>query len=90
MTIKEQKVFVGKKQVGTVRKFCCGIDFKDNRSSGLFSILKVRQYSDAKLKKAINQILSIKIPDSGFHWNFTVKTKKELAEYEKKLNEAVK
>ena len=94
LKIKDEKgekvVFKNDIRVGTVRKFCCGVDFRDDRNdNALFSITKV-SYSDYRLLKCIEKILMLDIPNKIFHWNFNYETAKnnvKLQEYQNKLNQ---
>lgn len=82
----EYRVYQKKKLVGTVRKFCCGIDFRiKGKPNALFSIMPARSYKDTGLKESIEAILQMKIPKRNFHWNFNQKLlddKEKLKEYE--------
>lgn len=86
----ETQVYQNEDLVGTCGQFCCGIDFRPlGKPNALFSILKVRNYSDYNLKRCIKAILSIEIPDRPFHANFNLelaKDKTRLLEYQTKLN----
>lgn len=83
-------VFDNDKVVGNLHKFCCGIDFRINGyPKALFSILKITDYADEKLIVCCAKLLSIKIPDRRFHWNFTFATAHDydkLKDYEVELN----
>ena len=89
----EKRVYQNRKLVGSVRKFCCGIDFRPKGKNGaLFSILGVK-FGEKKLEKCIESLLSINIPDKDFHWNFRysiAKNKEELKDYEKRLNDSIR
>lgn len=87
----QYRVYYGRNLVGTLRKFCCGIDFRHNcRPNALFSILKVR-FGTPELTDCLKALLSIKIPISkSFHWNFEhdiAINDNKLNAYEKQLNE---
>lgn len=72
----ERRVYFNQKLVGTLRKFCCGIDFRPKECpDALFSILSVR-FGDYRLMKCLEALCSIKIPNKSFHWNFSYKTAK--------------
>jgi hypothetical protein len=77
----EKRVYRGEKLVGTLRKFCCGIDFRpEGKPNALFSILKVK-FGDRKLVKCIEALLSVEIPNKSFHWNFSYETAKNDTEF---------
>lgn len=86
----EKRVYKGRKHVGTLRKFCCGIDFRPkHKPQALFSILKVK-YGTRELEKCVESLLSIDIPDKSFHWNFNYEIAKDdckLLEYAVRLSE---
>ncbi len=90
ITLPEYRVYRDGINIGTVRRFCCGVDFRPNYSKGIFSILNVKGYFDKDLKKCIEAIASIYIPDCYFHYNFSIKTLNRLDEYEEKLNKQFK
>lgn len=85
---KDRFVYIDDINIGKVRKFCCGIDFRINdKPNALFSILNVR-LGDKKLITCIKKIMSLQIPDIDFHWNFSpkmVSNKSELAKYQEGL-----
>ena len=86
----EKNVYIDQKLVGTVRKFCCGIDFRpEKRPKALFSILRVK-YGDSKLTKCLEVLSTLDIPNKPFHLNFSYDTAtddKKLADYKLKLSE---
>lgn len=64
-------VYVNNKRIGTLRQFCCGVDFRiDGKPNALFSIMPRMKYDDEKLKECVSAILKLKIPKRNFHWNF--------------------
>lgn len=70
-TKKGKIVYKATKEVGSLHKFCCGTDFKlKDYPNALFSIINVRHDCEDKLIEAINKIMTIKIPNLYFHWNF--------------------
>ncbi len=89
IVIKNSNVYNGENIVGELSTFCCGTDLRiKDKPNALFSILKVRRDKD-KLQKCVEALLSIKIPDIDFHWNFTYETANNeelLSQYEKELN----
>lgn len=88
--IKDNIVYKEDLPVGKVRKFCCGVDLMLNEyPKAYFSILQVRIHTKSKLLTAVKALLSIKIPDKRFHWNFSynvAKDKAQLKDYEERLN----
>jgi len=77
--------------VGYLRKFCCGIDFRPIKKQGsLFSILKVRNYSDRNLIKSLRFLIPLKLPKKAFHVNFNpeiLSNKDKIESYKKSLIE---
>ena len=70
----EKKVYRNGELVGTLRKFCCGIDFRPHgKPDALFSILRVK-FGEPKLIKCVEALLSVEIPNKQFHWNFSYET----------------
>lgn len=70
----QKRVYNNRKLVGTLRKFCCGIDFRpQGKPDALFSILKVK-FGEPELIKCIEALLSVEIPNKQFHWNFSYET----------------
>lgn len=87
ITIKNDIAFKDGKEIGTIRKFCCGIDFRPKgKPNALFSILKAR--NDEKLKICISALSEIKVPKKRFHWNFNheiATNEARLADYKNRL-----
>lgn len=72
----ENRVYLNRKLVGTVRNFCCGVDLRIKDKPGvLFSILKVKLGSN-ELSYCVEKLLSCTIPNKSFHWNFNYETAK--------------
>ncbi len=70
----QKRVYNNRKLVGTLHKFCCGIDFRPHKKpDALFSILRVK-FGDPKLAKCIEALLSVEIPNKQFHLNFSYET----------------
>ena len=89
---KEKRVYQNRKLMGTLRKFCCGVDLRlKNNPDVLFSILGVK-FGDKKLEKCIEALLSIEIPNVELHQNFDYKTATDnnlIMEYQKSLKDLV-
>ena len=83
---KEHMVYQNEKLVGTVSKFCCGIDFRiKGKPNALFSIMLAMSYQDSRLKESIEAILKMEIPTRNFHCNFSHKLltdKKKLKKFQ--------
>jgi hypothetical protein len=70
----QKRVYNNRKLVGTLRKFCCGIDFRPHgKPNALFSILRVK-FGEQKLIKCVEALLTVEIPNKKFHWNFSYGT----------------
>jgi len=67
-------VYKDKKLAGTLRHFCCGIDFRPiGNQKVLISIMRVRLGSK-ELKKCLESLLSFELPNKGMHVNFNYDT----------------
>lgn len=82
-------MYKGAKLIGTLRDFCCGIDFRPTgRPNALFSILILKEETE-RLIDCLEALSSIEIPNKNFHYNFNhkiAKNIKQLLEYETILN----
>lgn len=86
-----KKVYKNKKLLGTVRKFCCGVDFRPKAKNCIFSILKVK-IDSKELIFCIDKISSLNIPDCYFHYNFNIdiaNSELKLKKYQKSLNNII-
>ena len=93
MTIKEvngiKKIYNNRKLLGTVSKFCCGVDFRPKSKKCVISILKVKMNSE-DLFFCIEKIITLEIPNKLFYFNFnkeTAKSEEKMKKYQKALNE---
>lgn len=73
ISIIANKVYNSGLHVGDINLFCCGTDFRIHKyPKAIFSILGTKTKTEA-LYKSIEIILTLKIPNKKFHWNFDPK-----------------
>lgn len=79
-------VYLGTKIVGTLRKFCCGIDYRHKSiPNGLFSILKVEKSinnNNLELIKSLEVLSRLKPTKQRFHYNFSISLLKDAERLE--------
>lgn len=83
LKIDGNKILKGEKEIGTIRKWCCGTDIRLEKHPALFSVLRVRKSETAKLIRCADRLLSIKKVKKG-HYNLnmdTVDDDKKFEEY---------